>query len=470
MNTTYQRSLLRGVIAATVGGVSLLPVAFPGWTQVVAEIYDSDSKEIEEAFNQFVANPNQGSTAVTIATICPKGVAGTDLQRDCNAVVGAARSGDTVDAATALAEITADQIAVPTNSALQSVSVQGQNLNTRLAALRSGAVGLSLGGLAMTIDGQQRSLTSLTEAQGGGASADAGGLLASGRLGIFVNGSLGRIDKDRTQNEEGFESDSGGLTAGADYRLSESIILGGAFGWGQTNTDIDASGGSLDTDSYSLSLYGTWYQGESLFIDGIISYGWSDYDQKRNIRYSVPDTPDVNQTASAKFDGNHWNLALNAGYDFSRGALTLGPRIGLEYINADVDGYSERMSRPADFGSGWASRISSQNYESFTSSLGGQFSYALSQDWGVLVPQMQLDWVHEYKDDIQVVNGSYIQDPTNTLYSIRGDAPDSDYFNLQLGLSAQFARGQSAFVYFQKVLDYQDIDGYSVGAGIRLAF
>jgi len=69
MNTTYQRSLLRGVIAATVGGVSLLPVAFPGWTQVVAEIYDSDSKEIEEAFNQFVANPNQGSTAVTSATI-----------------------------------------------------------------------------------------------------------------------------------------------------------------------------------------------------------------------------------------------------------------------------------------------------------------------------------------------------------------------------------------------------------------
>ena len=329
----------------------------------------------------------------------------------------------------------------------------------------------------MTVDGQplsgeqlQRALAGLGNAQGGAASADAGGLLASDRLGLFINGSLGRIDKDRTQNEEGFKSDSGGLTAGVDYRLSETLILGGAFGWGQTNTDIDASGGSLDTDSYSLSLYGTWYQGESLFIDGIISYGWSDYDQKRNIRYSIPGTVNVDQTASAKFDGNQWNLALNAGYDFSRGALTFGPRLGFKYISADVDSYSERMSRPTEVGSGWASRISSQDYESFTSALGGQLSYALSQDWGVLVPQLQLDWVHEYKDDIQVVNGSYIQDPTNTQYSISGDAPDSDYFNLQLGLSAQFARGQSAFIYYQKVLDYKDIDGYSIGAGIRLAF
>ena len=38
------QSILRGAVAATVGGACLLPVAFPGWTQVIAESYNTDAR------------------------------------------------------------------------------------------------------------------------------------------------------------------------------------------------------------------------------------------------------------------------------------------------------------------------------------------------------------------------------------------------------------------------------------------
>ena len=63
--------------------------------------------------------------------------------------------------------------------------------------------------------------------------------------------------------------------------------MGAALGYSNTDTDIDANGGKLDTDGFVGTLFGTFYHSDTIYIDGSISYGDSNYDQERRVSYSL---------------------------------------------------------------------------------------------------------------------------------------------------------------------------------------
>ena len=109
------------------------------------------------------------------------------------------------------------------------------------------------------------------------------------KLGVFANGNFSLGDRDRTDREAGFDFHTLGTTAGVDYRFTNNFILGGAFGYAFTDADLDTSGGSLDTNQYSGSLYSTYYF-ERFYVDGIVTIGWNTFDSRRNIIYSIPAT------------------------------------------------------------------------------------------------------------------------------------------------------------------------------------
>jgi outer membrane autotransporter protein len=394
---------------------------------------------------------------------------GTQFSEDCTNLLQAAGSGDATlqrETATALDAVTANQATVPLSSSRSSLSTQMQNLGSRLSALRSGAVGLSVGGLTSASLSEQPLGYS-----GGAASADDGGpvILGDERLGVFFNGTYNRGDRDPSANEDGFDFDSWGFTAGVDYRVMDGAAVGLALGYSENDTDIDNNGGRLDTDTFSTSLYATYFPDEHLYLDGMLTYSSNDYDQKRNIHYTLGGTP-VRQTASADYDGSQWSAAVGGGYQLSNGPWSYGPTARLEYISASVDGYTEKMSNPSAPGGGWATRLDDLDQESFTSSLGFQVGRAMSMEWGVLSPQLNLNWVHEFRDDALSINGSFVADPNRNRFGIEGDRPDTDYFNGQLALSAQLPGGTSAYVYYSKIFGYRDLDVDSVGAGVRLAF
>jgi outer membrane autotransporter protein len=376
----------------------------------------------------------------------------------------------------ALGQVTSDQAATPVNASQTSVAAQNRNLSSRISALQQGVrMGLSAGGLSFHLDGETLPagrladgwLRQLANSGGGGAGSDS--IFASGRLGVFINGNVSLGDRDRTSNQEGFDFQTNGITLGADYRFTDHLVLGAAVGYMNNNTHLDAGGGRLDADGYSLSLYGTFFQDSGLYLDGIASFGSIDYDQRRNIRYNI-ESVSVDQTASSDFDGDQWSASFGGGYSFSRGALAFGPTARIEYVNTDVDAYEETMSNPTADGGGWATRIESQEVDSFTLQLGGDLSYAISRSWGVLLPQVHVEWVHEFDDDAQSVVGHFLLDPSSTAFSLNTDSPDSDYVNLDLGVSAQFAHGRSAYINYRKLIGYRDLDMDSYSAGVRLEF
>lgn len=416
-------------------------------------------------------NPNLQALAGVIGEACPSGRLGDQLQADCDAVVGAAIGGDP-NTARALQQVVPESATKANNVSRQGGETQVRNLGSRISALRAGARGLSFNGLDWRIDGEHLPLQLLAEAyrqrQGGGASAD--NSLLESRLGVFVTGDIASGSKDETDLETGLDFDTYGLTLGADYRLNNQFILGGAFGFIDTQADLNNNAGDLDTQGYSLSLYGTYYSEQNYFIDFAGSYGVNNFEQTRNIVYQLDGLANVNQKLDADYDGDMYSLFVGSGYDFSRGAWSFGPRVDLEYVRSKVDGFTEKVANANADGGGWATRVEDMDQTWLTLNLGGRVSYTHSTDWGALIPYARLDWLHEFKDDSQSVNAYFVDDPSPQAIQISSEDPDRDYMRLRLGTSAQFQNGLVGFLDFGTLFANSRWSSNNVSVGIRMEF
>lgn len=277
------------------------------------------SPAITAALQAIATTEPQDKTAAAITNLCLESfTAEPRLQRDCIDLIGAALhlagTGLPAQASAALAQITTDQASISVDSSQIRLRRQIQNIDNRLGALRGGAWGLSMQGLMMHLDGSSVPLGELADdllrdlrgAHGGAAGPD--GLVDLGRWGVFINGSISSGDRDRSDRVAGYDVDALSLTLGADYRFRDDLIAGAAIGYTSSDNDLNNNRGDLDSDGYVLSLYGTYFQESGLYLDGVLSFGRSDYDQRRNLRYTLG-AIDVDQTAKASFDGSEWSAA-----------------------------------------------------------------------------------------------------------------------------------------------------------------
>ena len=80
--------------------------------------------------------------------------------------------------------------------------------------------------------------------------------------------SVGRVGD--TSSSSSKKIDSKGITIGMDKKISENKMYGYALRFGNDYVDVGTSGTSLDTNSYSLSLYGTFPHDDKRFTEGIL--------------------------------------------------------------------------------------------------------------------------------------------------------------------------------------------------------
>ena len=73
-----------------------------------------------------------------------------------------------------------------------------------------------------------------------------------------------------TSSSASKDINSTGITIGMDKKISDNKLYGYALRFGNDEVDIGSSGTSLDTESYSLSLYGTFPHDEERFTESII--------------------------------------------------------------------------------------------------------------------------------------------------------------------------------------------------------
>jgi outer membrane autotransporter protein len=399
--------------------------------------------------------PNQQKLAVALDNTCSSLSEGSpaSLVAACNAT-GAERTA-------VIQQLVPSHLASQGNYSVELQHNLFMNINARLTQLRAGSRGFNANDLSLNIEGEAdmtRGLAYLlSNTRGGGASADDSA--PSSRLGVFINGSGSFGDRDTTDAELGFDFSTEGLSAGADYRLTDNVVVGGALGYISTGMDFENSQGDQDIIGYSLSAYASWYKSENIYIDGILSYGTNTFDLTRHIQFGTTDTKITGNT-----DGSEYAISVGGAYELNRGALNFGPFIRVNYINAEVDAFEE------DSSSGLELAYDSQDVESLTSLIGGEASYVVSTDYGVVTPTVRFEWAHEYKHDSSINTARFLNDPSSGSFEIGTDNPDRDYFNLGLGVSAVFSQGRSAFLYYETQLDRDDLTKYSLAAGVRFEF
>ncbi|MEJ2694567.1 MAG: autotransporter domain-containing protein [Candidatus Thiodiazotropha sp.] len=361
----------------------------------------------------------------------------------------------------AIQQLVPSQLPSQGNYSVELQHNQFMNINSRLVQLRAGATGANASDLSLNFDGQplltRGSAYLLSHTRGGGASADEPESM--GRLGFFINGSGSFGDRDTTEDELGLDFTTEGISTGVDYRVTDEFVVGGALGYVSNGMDFENSRGDQDITGYTLSAYGTWYQSENTYIDGILSYGTNSFDMTRHIQFGATDVK-----ARGDTDGTEIAVSLGGGYDFNRNALNFGPFARLNYIKARIDAFEENSA------DGLELVYDSQDADSLSSLLGGQATYVMSTRYGVITPQMRLEWAHEFKHDSRYITARFLNDPTSGRFEIATDDPDRDFFNLGLGVSAVFTQGRSAFLYYEAVAGRDNLTNHSVAAGVRFEF
>ena len=321
---------------------------------------------------------------------------------------------------------------------------------------------------AFNPDGKSFDLADAKSGYSRGGAAGDNDFLSSNRLGFFVNTIGGFGETDRTEKENASDFHTIGMVAGIDYRVLDNLTIGIAGGYSHLDLDFaqnrDVGGGGLEADNYNISAYSTFYAGD-FYVDGIFTYGWSDYDIERKILVASNTAVSAfNRTAFASPEGEQFSGSLAAGYNFHTGSFTYGPYVRINYLNASIDGYSENGAQGLDL------RVADQEVDSLESIVGAQFSYAFSQSFGIIVPHFRIEWHHEYFDNARAFSISYVNDPNNNTLNLQSERLDGDFFNIGVGVSADFQGGVQAFLDYETVLELKNVESHVFTAGLRMEF
>ncbi len=390
---------------------------------------------------------------------CRRAEEGTRLAEVCQTIEERATS--TENQQRAARAFDGNALAAITRGVKQGGDIQNRNVVQRLSERRGGSRGFSASGLSISLDGQrfdQRFLPiSLRNNDSSGAST-----LLGERWGAFINGDISIGTRDDREKEPSLDFESWGITAGIDYRFNNGSVMGLAAGYGQSQADLDTDGGEVDSDSWSLQLFGTLDLIENLYVDATLGTVQGSFDQNRVVDLSGIGSL-TRQIASGSTDTQEWSgsVALNYRWLLDSGWI-LTPFASFLYTDIEVDGFSES-------GSVFDFSYPDQSFESEQWSVGLRASRAFNLERGVLLPFMNLSWQHESGLD------GYSVQPSLTGTTILGPTveindPDRDTGRVEIGFSFVMASGNQFFINYSGLILDRDGTENALFVGARREF
>jgi len=376
----------------------------------------------------------------------------------------------------------AEEYVAQGNISSEFVGGQVSGVATRLTALRAGASGFNVIGLASHYDGnRQNDAHSSNYIRGTGASSDGG---SYGRLGGFITYDFGSGERAPTDLEDAFDFESSQITMGLDYRITDEWILGAVVGISDQEVDFDASQsiveGNMVADGLSVMPFAMYQRGQ-WFISGSAGFQQMSFDTSRAIRYpsgnlNLPATDTVTVSST---DASMFSLFFEAGHSFQWQKFSSEPFLNIKYSDIAIDEFVEDDVNDDAFDL----VIAKQDFSSQELTLGVKFQYTFTPSYGVFIPFLTLEHVKQSDDAPRSIQAYYAQDVVSeNAFDIPTESLDSAYNVYSLGFSSVI-RGarqtvvgggvggdvQAFFSYKQlEQLEGFDIQFYSLG--VRYTF
>ena len=220
----------------------------------------------------------------------------------------------------------------------------------------------------------------------------------------------GLFNKTKYDGSNDFKTDSTGLALGAEKYLNSDVKVGAGYAY--TNSDVKQGDRKIDVDTHTAFVYGE-YKPSDWYVNGIASYNWGDYDEKK---YGG---------LSGKYDVNSIALQAMTGYDFHMNGAVVTPEAGLRYINIHQDSYTDTAGQ----------RVSENSSDYLTGIVGAKIKkdYTLSNGMNIR-PEARLAMTYDLVNDnsnasVMLANGS--------AYQVRGEALDRFGVEAGVGLTAE---------------------------------
>ena len=252
---------------------------------------------------------------------------------------------------------------------------------------------------------------------------------------IWTGGSINVGDRD---GADGFEFETTGLSGGVDYRLSRDLAIGVGLGYGHDDSDVGSNGSRSKGDSYTAAIYGSYLPAENFFIDGLLGYQWLSFDSKRY----VTSTGDF---AFGERDGEQWFASISAGGLFDVYDLHLSPYARLDIARATLDAFTERGDPST------ALRYGEQDITTTTGSLGVTMRYDQPSSFGIVSPELRLEYQHDFEGD-SAVTMNYADIFSGPTYRGFIDGLDRDRFIIGVGANIRTAQDFAIRVEYRGML------------------
>ena len=276
----------------------------------------------------------------------------------------------------------------------------------------------------------------------GGSVSTGGEGMSSGdnifeRVAVWVQGMFNHSKLDDTSKAKGFDADSSGVAMGIEKFVTDDVKVGAGYAY--TNTDIDGFMRSTDVDTHTAILYGE-YKPSNWYVNGIATYGWSDYSEDRNVG---------GQNINADYDVETFGLQAMTGYDMQVKNFGLTPEVGLRYVHIKQDAYTD----------GTESDVSGNDSDILTGVIGAKVNKTFALDNGMLIkPEARIAATYDlFNDDVN----SVVTLANGSAYAVEGESLDRFGMEFGAGVTAEvndnveFALGYEGK--FRE--DYQDHTG-----------
>lgn len=276
----------------------------------------------------------------------------------------------------------------------------------------------------------------------GGAISTGGEGMASGdnifkRGAMWVQGLFNKSKLDDTSKAKGFDADSSGIAFGVEKFVTDDTKVG--VGYAYTNTDIDGFMRSTDVDTHTAIVYGE-YKPSNWYVNGIATYGWSDYEEKKSV---------AGVGVKADYDVETFGLQAMTGYDMQVNGFGLTPEAGLRYVHIKQDAYKDSADQ----------RVSANDSDILTGVIGAKVSKNFELSNGMNIkPEAKIAATYDlFNDDVN----SVVTLANGSAYAVEGEALDRFGMEFGAGVTAEVNDNVELSLGYEGKFreDYQDHTG-----------
>ena len=250
-----------------------------------------------------------------------------------------------------------------------------------------------------------------TRLTGGSVSTGAQGMSSGDNIfkrgAMWVQGMFNKSKLDDTSKAKGFDADSNGIAFGAEKYVNDDVKAG--IGYAYTNTDIDGFMRSTDVDTHTAIVYSE-YKPSNWYVNGIATYGWSDYSEDKNV---------AGVGVKADYDVETFGLQAMTGYNMNINGFGLTPEAGLRYVHIKQDAYKDSADQ----------KVSGNDSDILTGVIGAKVSKSWELENGINIkPEVRVAATYDLMNDdvnsvVTLANGS--------AYQVNGEA--LDHFGMEFG-------------------------------------